>query len=256
VAEGAGGERNGPEGKGRGLGPVILFAVIAAALLAAAFLTHLGEYCSKERVQALAEELGVWGPVVILAAGLFTPLIFLPRWPIAFVAGLLYGILAGTALSTVASTLGAWLNFWLARTLLAPAAARLRRRPRFARLNVPPDKEFIVIFLLRAFPFSNFAITNLLAGALNLRTGSYLLATFLGMIPMSLMYAAWGKLLQKPSAEFYWIAAFTLVLILAGTWWAKKRVPAWFRRWGAKAAPKEGGDGAPAPGGGAAGDRG
>ncbi len=240
-------ERNGIEDKGRGLGRVIVFAVIAAAALAATFLTPAGEYCSKEKVGALAERLGAWGPVLILAVGACTPLLFLPRWPVAFVSGLLYGVAAGTFLSTVASTLGAWLNFWLAKTLLAPAADRLRRRSRLARLNVPDDKQFVVIFLLRAFPFSNFVITNLLAGALKMRLGSYLAATFFGMIPMSLMYAAWGKLLKKPSSEFYWVAAFTLLLVLAGAWYTKKYLVTWFKRWGTKPAPPETGGDAGAP---------
>ncbi|HAK93498.1 MAG TPA: hypothetical protein DCM87_00415, partial [Planctomycetes bacterium] len=143
----------------------------------------------------------------------------------------------------------AWLNFWLAKTLLAPAADRLRRRSRLARLNIPADKQFVVIFLLRAFPFSNFVITNLLAGALKMRLGNYLLATFFGMIPMSLMYAAWGKLLKKPSSEFYWVAAFTLVLILAGTWYTKKYLIAWFRRWGTTRAPAGDAGGGPAAAG-------
>jgi uncharacterized membrane protein YdjX (TVP38/TMEM64 family) len=230
-------QRNELDEQPRGIKRLIGFMVFAVAALVVTFCTPVGGYFGRERVGRLAEELGVWGPVLIIAVGTFSPLLFLPRAPLAFVSGLLYGITWGTALATFASTLGAWLNFWLAKTLLAPAADRLRRTSALARLNVPPDKEFLVIFILRAVPISNFVVTNLLAGALKMRQPSYLLATFLGMIPTSIMYAAWGKLLKEPSAAFAYVAAFTLLLVVGGTWYTKKYLLAWFRQWGTKPPP-------------------
>jgi uncharacterized membrane protein YdjX (TVP38/TMEM64 family) len=207
--------------------------------LVVTFCTPVGQFFDKERIRVLADDLGVWGPALIIAVGTFTPLLFLPRAPLAFVSGLLYGVFWGTLLATFASTLGAWLNFVLAKTLLAPAADRLRRTSALARLNVPADKEFLVIFIVRALPISNFVVTNLLAGALKMRPGSYLLATFLGMLPTSVMYAAWGKLLKQPSSEFYYVAAFTLLLVVGGTWYAKKYVLTWFKEWGTKPPPPD-----------------
>ncbi len=227
-------QRNELEEQPRGIKRLIFFMVFAVAALVVTFCTPVGEYFGKERVARLAEELGVWGPVLIIAVGTFSPLLFLPRAPLAFVSGLLYGITWGTLLATFASTLGAWLNFWLAKTLLAPAADRLRRTSALGRLNVPPDKEFLVIFIIRAVPISNFVVTNLIAGALKMRTGGYLLATFLGMLPTSLMYAAWGKLLKQPGAEFYYVAAFTVLLVVGGTWYTKKYVLRWFKQWGTR----------------------
>ena len=142
---------------------------------------------------------------------------------------MLYGLWWGTLLPTFASTLGAWLQHGLSRSLLAPATARLKTKYRLDRLHVPHEREFLFIFLLRAFPLSNFVLTNLMAGALNMRAGSYVTASFLGMIPSSLMYAMAGKLMKKPAAGFYYAALALLAVFVACAWLAQRYVQPWLR---------------------------
>jgi uncharacterized membrane protein YdjX (TVP38/TMEM64 family) len=161
--------------------------------------------------------LGPWGIGLILLLGLFTPLLMIPRWPLAVISGMLYGVAWGTALATVASAGGAWLHFRLSRTLLAPASESLKARFGLTRLRVPKNRQFVVILLLRAFPLSSFVVTNLLAGALRIHSGRYMMATVLGMIPSSLMYASGGKLIKQPDMEFYALAAGVVMLMAMGT---------------------------------------
>lgn len=213
--------------KGRkGLLAFLLFAV--AAVLLSRF-TPLGEWLTMEKVRRTAEGLGVWGPLVIAAVGIFSPLLFLPRWPVAFVSGLLYGVFWGTVLATTVSTLGAWLHFLQARTLLSGYSAVLLRRSGFAGKEIPPGRVFSIIFFLRAFPLSNFVATNLLAGALRMKLGNYLLATFFGMIPSTVMYAAWGKLMKKPDPSVFYLAVGAVLLLLAGTAVARRYLRPWFQ---------------------------
>ena len=210
------------------------FLGVAAAALIASHFTHLGDYFSEEKLRQVAQSLGAWGPVVIVALGVLTPLAFLPRWPLAFLGGMLYGLVWGTLLSTFASTLGAWLHYALSRSLLAPTTERLKKKYRLERLHVPHEKEFMFIFLLRAFPLSSFVLTNLIAGALKMRTARYVAASFLGMLPSSLMYAAAGKLMKKPDATFYYAAAGIVVVFVAGAWLAQKFVQPWLRQLGGR----------------------
>lgn len=219
-------EQSGVAGILMKLGVFLLLGVTAVVV---SHHTHVGQYFSEEKLRAAARGLGAWGPVVILGLGLVSPLAFLPRWPLAFVGGMLYGVGWGTALATVASTGGAWLNYRLSRTLLSPATEKLKAKYRLDRLHVPHDKEFMFIFLMRAFPLSNFVLTNLMAGALRMRPGRYVLASFLGMIPSSLMYAAAGKLVKKPSQEFYYVALGILVVFVVAAWAAQKYVQPWLR---------------------------
>ena len=203
------------------------FLAIALAGLAISHFTPHGDLLTVDGITRLAGRMGRWGVVVILLAGVLTPLAFLPRWPIACLAGFLYGVTWGTVLSTVASAGGAWLHFALSRSLLAPLMDRLRHRYRLDRYHIPPDKEFLALFLLRAFPLSSFVATNLLAGMLKLDGRRFLAASLLGMIPSSLMYAAWGKLMKKPSADFYLLAVASLVVIVVGAVLAQKVLRRW-----------------------------
>ncbi len=206
-----------------------LFLAVAAAGVWASHFTHIGEYFSASSMQELADRMGPQGVALIVGLGVVTPLMFLPRWPIAFLAGLLYGIGWGTLLATAASTVGAWLHFMLSRTLLAPASERIKKRMGWEHLQIPRDKQFMTLFMLRAFPLSSFVATNVLAGALKLSRGRFIAATFFGMLPSSWMYAAWGKLMKKPDPQFYGLAAISLVLIVAGAVAAQRRLAPWFR---------------------------
>lgn len=215
---------------GGGIKRLVGFVLVAIACLVVGYFTPAREWLSVDAIRGYAGKLGAWGPVVIVAAGIFTPLLFIPRWPVAFVGGLLYGVVWGSIIANIASTIGAWLHFLLARTMLRPMADKLRRRYGIHAATASREKVFTAIFLLRAFPLSNFVATNLLAGALQIRIGTYLAATFLGMIPSTLMYAAWGKLMKKPEPAYFVLAVGILALLAAGTLVAQRRFMPWFKR--------------------------
>lgn len=204
-----------------------VFFGLSLLFVGLSLLTPAREWFSVERLSELSRRLGYWGPVLILVVGIITPVLFLPRWPVAFVCGMLYGLVWGSALANVASLLGAWLHFVLSKSLLAPMSARLLRRRNGDRLTIPRRHAFAGLFFLRAFPLSNFVATNLLAGSLRIPTGTYLSATFLGMIPSTLMYAAWGKLMKQPSKGFYWLIAAVMLVLIVGTGLARKKLGTW-----------------------------
>ncbi|NLG35853.1 MAG: hypothetical protein GX548_10925, partial [Lentisphaerae bacterium] len=121
-------------------------------------------------------------------------------------------------------TLGAWLQFLLARRTLGPAASRLlaRRGRRFTEL--PSRKAAALLLALRVFPLSSFVATNLVAASFNLPTRLYVLATFAGMIPSTLMYGAWGWIALHPAAGAVWMTAGLLLLLGAVAWLARGRL--------------------------------
>ena len=223
-----------PSNKGwKGL---IVFLVFVVAVILLTVFTPLREYFTRERIEELASDLGVWGPFIIVAVGVISPLLFLPRFPVAVVAGALYGVVNGTLLATTASTGGALVHFYLAKTLLSPMSQRLSKRYRIRAMDVSPQKTFLIIFFLRAFPLSNFVATNLLAGALRVHLGNYILASFLGMLPSSIMYTAWGKAASRPSSGSYIVAVGSVAFIVIGTLAARRWFLPWFRGLRASAA--------------------
>ena len=201
------------------------FAALSAAFVALGLLPGVRACLHADGLRHAARELGPWTPLAIAAFAVVSPLAFLPRWPVAFVCGLLYGVGWGGLLANLASTIGAWVHFRLARHAFGGAASRLPPRAERWRASLAdPHTAFAALFLLRAFPLSNFTATNILAAALGLRVRVYLAATFLGMIPSTLLYACWGKLVRQPSPAFYALIAGLFVFLVAGTLFARRRL--------------------------------
>ena len=200
-----------------GTGGLLAFLGIALLGIAAARFTPLRDYLTVEGVRGLSARLGWWGPLALMAAGTVGPLFLLPRWPVCFAGGMLYGVVWGAVLGNVAGLLGCWVHFLSARKLVSTSSRRVLSRFDFDPETLTPRKAFWTLFLLRAFPLSNSAATNILAGALRISTRTYLTASFIGMIPSSLMYASWGKLMKKPDPAFYALAVGILVVMVAGT---------------------------------------
>ena len=210
-----------------GIASLAVFLAFAVAIVFVGHIPVVREHLSSKSIIAWVDHLGFWrGALAIVGISTVLPFFLLPRWPVAFVAGALYGIVGGTVIGTIAGTIGAMIHFVLSRRLFHPVGDRVRKR-----FNLPDRMDdhqaWVLIFTLRAFPLSNYGLTNLLAGALGLRLLPFIGATFVGMIPSTLMYAAWGKLLQRPSAGYYTLAIALVTALALGSWWAgKKLIPA------------------------------
>ncbi|MFZ4394863.1 MAG: TVP38/TMEM64 family protein [Kiritimatiellia bacterium] len=199
------------------------FVALSACFIVLGLLPGVRQVLRTEEIQRIARELGVWAPLAIVVFALVSPLAFIPRAPIAVVCGLLYGVALGGLLANVASLLGAWLHFRLARHAFSKAVRRHPVAARWRQALSDPHRAFLTLFLLRAFPLSNFTATNILAGALGMRGSVYLPATFLGMIPSTLFYACCGKLVRQPSLSFYLLLGVLFLVLLLGTLLARRR---------------------------------
>lgn len=208
----------------QGLKPLFIFCLLVFAGILVSTLTPLREMLTVKNIELFATRIGWWGPLFLFLYGLFGPLLFLPRWPVCFLGGMLYGIGFGALIANVATTSGAFLHYLSARWLVAPSSVNALKKLKINPEKLTPLKSFWLIFLLRAFPLSNSAATNILAGVLRMKKSSYLLSSFIGMIPSTIMYAAWGKLLKKPEPQFYYTAVGLLVVLSIGTLLVRKRL--------------------------------
>lgn len=201
---------------------LLVFALLTAAFLLLGTYPPLRAQLRPETLDRTIDNLGWLGTLLLFALGALTPLLMLPRWPIAVVSGMVYGVFWGTCLANTASLVGAGLQFWLAHSTLSHLARRWLAKSRWRHLLEGHKNAFSVLFLVRAFPLSNFVATNLLCGTLRIPLRTYLLASALGMIPSTVLYAAWGKLVIKPSGGFLFLVFFTLAFIVLGTVYARR----------------------------------
>jgi len=106
--------------------------------------------------------------------------------------GFLFGLLAGTFLVVVAATLGATAVFLAARTaagerLLAQTQGWLGRVEDGFRRDA-----FSYLLVLRLIPLFPFWLVNLLPAAVGVSTLTFVLATAIGIVPGTLIYASLG----------------------------------------------------------------
>src|SRR5262249_25372568 len=138
--------------------------------------------------EALGESLGrfrgwAWGPVVFAAVYAVACLV-LPGSLITLAAGSLFGAIVGPA-----SVTGASLAFWLGRTLARGLIEkRLAGNPRFRALDqAVAAGGFKIVLLTRLSPLFPFTLLNYAFGLTKVRFRDYVLTSWIGMLPGTVM---------------------------------------------------------------------
>lgn len=180
-----------------------LAAVVLAIALVFAFDLH--RYVSFETLREhrveLLELVGqhpLSAPLLYIAAYTVVVTLSLPGAAAMTVgAGFLFGVWLGTVCVVIGATLGATAVFLVARTALGDflrdklrekGGARVRRMEEGFRENA-----FNYLLFVRLIPIFPFWLVNLVPAFLGVPLGTYVLATFVGIIPGSLVYASVGN---------------------------------------------------------------
>jgi uncharacterized membrane protein YdjX (TVP38/TMEM64 family) len=171
---------------------VVAVALAAAALLAATRLLPVDEWLRafQQRVDGTGASGGViYGAVYVVAA-----LLLGPGSVLTIGAGLLFGLLWGTIIASVAATTAAALAFLIARHLARGQVKKLAEKDeRFAAIDQAiREKGFKVIGLLRLSPLVPYSLSNYLYGLTSVDFAPYVLASWLGMLPGTVLYVYLG----------------------------------------------------------------
>jgi len=196
----------------RGIGRWVIGALGVAALVLAFKLLPLDTWLLGlvERIRGT----GMAGSVLyVLVYGVATVLV-MPASVLTMGAGFAWGPVYGTPRVVVASNLGALAAFLLGRTALRERVARrLASRPRFSAVDAAvAARGFRVVLLLRLSPIFPFNLLNYALALTRVSTRDYVLASFLGMLPTTVLYVYLGSLVtsvaqltrgQRPNAGPY-----------------------------------------------------
>ena len=113
--------------------------------------------------------------------------------PMTLAGGFLFGPWEGGSLVVIGATLGATAIFLAARTALADFI-QARVGPRIRAMEDGFRKNaFSYLMVLRLVPVFPFFLVNLAAGLLGVPLGTYVVATFVGIIPGTFVYAGLGN---------------------------------------------------------------
>jgi uncharacterized membrane protein YdjX (TVP38/TMEM64 family) len=152
----------------------------------------------------LVEQIRGAGPIGALlytSAYVLATLLLLPGSVLTAGAGFAYGPVLGTLVVSPASVLGATLSFLLGRSLARGWISRkVTADPRFAAIDrAIGERGFKIVLLLRLSPIVPFNLLNYALGLTRTRLRDYVLASFLGMLPGTVLYVYLGSAVTSGS---------------------------------------------------------
>ena len=114
----------------------------------------------------------------------------LPGSLLTLAAGFLFGLGYGFAIVSLASTLGATCAFLVGSFLARDwVAAKLQSQPRFSALDAAVGEQgAVVVLLTRLSPIFPFSLLNYGLGLTQVKLSLYVLASWAGMLPGTLLY--------------------------------------------------------------------
>lgn len=184
------------------------FAIIAAGLVVG-YLSGLHHYVSLDYLaHAHADMRAAIAGREVLAAIAFAAFCLIVTsfgFPLPLVlalfGGLLFGWIAGGVLASVGATGGATFIYMALRTAFGPRLRRWIGRHSTQLARGFERDAFAYLLALRLAPFIPFAVLNIACTPFRIRISTYMLATFLGVLPLTLIFAGLGESIDEGFAE-------------------------------------------------------
>jgi uncharacterized membrane protein YdjX (TVP38/TMEM64 family) len=185
------------QGKPRGWWrPVALLAAVVLILFLARMF-GLGERLGELRIWI--QSLGNWGYGAFVILYALAVVAVLPGAAITVTAGALYGSIIGVILVSIGSTLGASLAFLISRYFARDATARwISKNERLRQLDLLTERHgAIIVALTRLIPLFPFNLLNYGFGLTRVPFGTYVLWSWLCMLPGTVLYVVGADALTK-----------------------------------------------------------
>ncbi len=174
---------------------------VLAALVAGWFLLPVKEWI--EAFQHWIEGFGAWGYGLFAAVYIVGTVLLIPVSVLTVVAGLAFGLAIGFPLVVVSATIGATLAFLIARFLVRKRVQdAVSGRPKFKALTAAVSEGgWKIVALLRLSPVLPFNLQNYFYGITEIALLPYMAATFVGIMPGTLLYTYLGAAGKAASGE-------------------------------------------------------
>ena len=153
-----------------------------------------------------------WGPVAYGMIYIALAVLFVPASPLTVAAGGLFGMWVGTVLVSIASTTAAAISFLIGRYVAGDMVqARVRLSGTIAAIEgAIAESGWKIVALLRLSPVFPFGVSNYLLGTTSIRFTPYVVASWMAMIPGTLMYVYLGDITR--------VAVISSEAMTAGQW--------------------------------------
>lgn len=173
---------------------VLLGILLAAALVAAYRFLHVQDLLGT--ALEWIRGLGAMGPVIFLLIYILATIFFLPGSVLTLGAGAIFGLLRGSILVSIAATLGAVSAFLVGRYLARGwVEKKIEGNDRFKAIDETVAREgWKIVGLTRLSPVFPFNLLNYAYGITKVSLRDYFLASWVGMLPGTVLYVYIGSL--------------------------------------------------------------
>ena len=171
---------------------LLIIAIAAVALLfpLASWVTTATAWAESHRAATGALYVGVYTLAAVLVV---------PATLITLVSGYLFGLPLGVAFASAGSVLGAAGAFVFGRFVARDwVARRISAWPRFRAFDIATRQDgFIIVLLARLSPLVPYNLLNYALSVTGVRFWDYVLASWIGMLPATVVYVYFGTLAQS-----------------------------------------------------------
>jgi uncharacterized membrane protein YdjX (TVP38/TMEM64 family) len=176
-------------------------AIMIISLIVATKYLGIAEIIAQNFQNALAwiQGLGYWGAIIFIAIYIIATVLLIPGAILTLGAGFVFGVIKGSILVSIASTLGATAAFLVGRYFARGWVARqIERQPKFKAIDEAVAKDgWKIVGLTRLSPVFPFIFLNYAFAVTQVSLLDYILASWIGMMPGTVMYVYFGSLAQN-----------------------------------------------------------
>lgn len=172
-----------------------VFAAAAVAGVIFLFAKYDVRWLLREALDVIAG-LGPWGPVLFILVYVVAAVFFVPGSALTLGAGALFGVMWGSIYVSVGATLGATAAFLVGRYVARDWVGRkIEGNAKFAAIDrAVADEGWKIVGLTRLSPVFPFTLLNYAFGLTRVKLRDYVLASWIGMMPGTVMYVYIGSL--------------------------------------------------------------
>lgn len=172
-----------------------------------------------EQVGLFLEGLGMLGPVAYIFLRMAGVVFLLPSLPLDAIAGAVFGPVLGTVYSVLGAGTGGLICFFIARALGREAITQWLKKD-IAFCDLCAERQLVyVIFFTRLLPMISFDMISYGAGLTRVSLRGFMLATVLGMTPLTFAVSYSGKSFFNASGlTLFWGACAVAMFFLVPVW--------------------------------------
>lgn len=140
--------------------------------------------------------LGPWGAIAFIIIYIIATVFLIPGSALTLGGGLIFGVIKGSILVSIASVTGATLSFLIGRYLLRTwVEKQIDTQPKFKAIDAAVAQQgWKIVGLTRLSPLFPFIFLNYAFGVTKVSLRDFCLASWIGMLPGTIMYVYLGSL--------------------------------------------------------------